>query len=675
MQGQSPKPAHTPTGAVFLSYASEDAAAAERIASALQEAGVEVWFDRSELRGGDAWDSQIRQRIHDCRLFIAIVSANTERRDEGYFRREWKLAVDRTHDMAEKRAFLVPVVIDETAERGALVPDKFRERQWTRLPAGETSPAFVERVRALLAPATERPHAGPPPVTQRTVGATQGQRAPGPRRATVWAFSAIGLVAVATYFGLRWSADRGHGEQRTQSLAAAGGEAIPEKSIAVLPFVDMSEEHDQGYFSDGLAEELLDLLSQVPDLRVPARTSSFYFKGRSVDIATIAQKLRVAHVLEGSVRHSGKRVRVTAELIRADNGYNVWSKTYDSVDKDIFELQDEIANAVVGALKAQLLPDQALASRHRTDNTEAYSEYLLGNELRERDTPDANRKALEAYQRAAVLDPGYAAAYAGISNAEWRNADMTTAEPAAYQRSLKAAERAIELAPNSADGYWARGGLRMTYYYDWSGAERDFKRALELDPNDVRVLRDYGALLATRTRTAEALAAMRKAVALDPLAAETYRQLAHLQLDIGQVTEAKHAAQYLEALRPEGYRYLSGAIALAEGRAQDALADYNDPDSGPWKLIGGAMAEHTLGHAVASQADLNEAIREYAKNLAYQIAEAYAWCGERDAAFAWLERAYRQHDGGMGYLSRDRFFTSLRDDPRYRALLKKLNLA
>src|SRR5215472_5263487 len=152
MGEETPKPASTPTGAVFLSYASQDAEAAQRICEALRAGGIEVWLDQSELRGGDAWDRQIRERIHDCRLFIALISAHTEARDEGYFRREWKLAVDRTHDMLEKKAFLLPIVIDSTPERGAAVPDKFHEVQWTRLRDGETPPEFVARIKGLLSP-------------------------------------------------------------------------------------------------------------------------------------------------------------------------------------------------------------------------------------------------------------------------------------------------------------------------------------------------------------------------------------------------------------------------------------------------------------------------------------------------------------------------------------------
>jgi adenylate cyclase len=665
-------PVTEPSHAVFLSYASQDAEAAQRISAALRAAGVEVWFDQSALRGGDVWDQTIRKQIKACVLFIPVISRHTHQRDEGYFRLEWKLAVDRSHLMATNKTFLLPVVIDDTREDDENVPDRFREIHWTRLPGGETPSTFVERVQRLVSPhpstgsTTTLSAAAPVSAAALEVGARFSR----PKRAAATLVAVIALASLA-YFAVDEFA-----KQRALPPATAGTPAIEERSIAVLPFADLSEKHDQEFFADGMAEELLDLLSQVPDLRVPARTSSFYFKGRSDDITTIAQKLRVAHLLEGSVRRSGERIRVTAQLIRADNGYHLWSKTYDRVDKDVFEVQDEIASAVVSALKAQLIPTQPLASRHRTDSSEAYTEYLLGNQLRARDTPESNRRALDAYRRAVALDPQYAAAYAGISDAEWRVADMDTGESAAYQRSLEAAERAISLAPNSADGYWARGALRMSYDYDWTDAEADLRRALELDPNDVRAQLDYGFLLAAIGRTGEALDVMRKSVALDPLSTAAWFHLALLQIDVGQLPEARETASRLEAVNPEGWhtRSVVGHLALAEGRAADALTEFRKDDSGVQKLIGGAMAEYTLGHDAASRAALKELIRQHGSTLAYQIAEVYAWRGERDAAFAWLERAYRQRDGGMGYLHRDHFLASLRDDPRYRAMLKKLNL-
>jgi TolB-like protein/Tfp pilus assembly protein PilF len=664
--------------AVFLSYASEDAQAAHRICGALRTAGIEVWFDQSELRGGDVWDSAIRKQIRSCALFIPVISANTHARIEGYFRLEWKLALDRSHLLAPDQPFLLPVAIDDTPQSDERLPDRFRELQWTRLAGGDTPPAFVERIQRLLSPAAPKTvPAGHARADAAAVppSVSAGQHAPrSALSALIWASALVAVAAIVGYYAMQWPALSRH---TAPSAPLATVDAIPEKSIAVLPFLDMSEKRDQEYFSDGLAEELLDLLSQVPDLRVPARTSSFYFKGRTDDVTTIARKLRVAHLLEGSVRRSGNTIRVTAQLIRADNGYHIWSKTYDRDAKDIFQVQDEIANAVVSALKAQLLPAQPLGSSHRTDNTEAFAEYLMGNKLRESDTPDSNRQALEAFRRAAALDPNYAAAYSGIADAEWRIADMISGEEAAYQRSVAAAEHAIALAPNSADGYWARGGLRMAYYYDLAGAEADFRKALEIDPNDVRVLRDYGSLLAGRGRTADALEMMRKGIALDPLSLRAWRQLALLELDLGSLAEAKQAAQHLVAILPNSYLTLSvtGAIALAEGRYADALTEFRKDNSTASKLIGSSMAEHSLGHAAASQAALDELIQKQGATLAYQIAEIYAWRGEPDQAFAWLERAYRQHDGGMIHVLHDRYLVSLRHDPRYAALLKKLNLA
>jgi TolB-like protein/Tfp pilus assembly protein PilF len=669
-------PAHG-RGAVFLSYASEDAAAAQKICAALRATGIEVWFDRSELRGGDAWDAAIRRQIKSCALFLPIISVNAHARAEGYFRLEWKLAVDRSHLIAPDQPFLVPVAIDGTPQADERIPDRFRELQWTRLPGGDTPPAFVARVSRLLAP-------GAPEALPANGGApahfadrARTPRVRGPLNAAIWALTVLVVVAALGYYLFPWPALRQRAPAAVGAVTPApGAQAIPEKSIAVLPFVDMSEKHDQEYFSDGLAEELLDLLSQVPDLRVPARTSSFYFKGRTDDVATIAQKLRVAHLLEGSVRRAGDKIRVTAQLIRADNGYHLWSKTYDRDAKDIFQVQDEIANAVVSALKAQLLSAQPLTSRHRTDNPQAFNEYLMGNQLRDRDTGESNGEALESYQRAAALDPKYAAAYSGIADAEWRIADQSTGEPAAYQRSLAAAEHAIALAPDSADGYWARGGLRYAYFYDWTGAEADFRKALELDPNDVRSLRDYSSLLAARGAIAPALELLRKAVVLDPLSGRTWRQLVQLLLDDGQIAQAKKAAQHLDSLTPNSgtASAMLGQVALAEGHFSDALAEFRKTAVPVWNLIGTAMAEHSLGHATASQAALEQLMAKFSKTLAYQIAEVYGWRGEKDKALEWLERAYHQHDGGLIYLRHDHYLASLRDEPRYRALLQKLNL-
>jgi TolB-like protein len=689
--GGSPSPPSN-LRAVFLSYASEDADAAHRICAALRSAGIEVWFDQSELRGGDLWDAAIRKQIRSCAIFIPIISSNTHARIEGYFRLEWKLAIDRSHLLAPDQPFLLPVAIDQTPQTDDRLPDRFRELQWIRLPDGNTPSAFAERVAHLLsanaasAPAPRRSIDSPSErgarINALAPGASDGRDAAAlPRSSkTAWSIAlvvvVVGLGIAALYFFV--SHRRGIEKAPPATTEITGTPAmqspIPERSIAVLPFLDMSEKKDQEYFSDGLAEELLDLLSQVPDLRVPARTSSFYFKGRDDDVMTIARKLRVAHLLEGSVRRSGDKIRVTAQLIRADTGYHLWSKTYDRDAQDIFQVQDEIANAVVNALKLQLLPAQPLANHHRTASSDAFAAYLMGNNLRELDTEESNPKALESYQRAIALDPNYAAAYSGLADAEWRVADMLTSEPAGYQRAFADAARAITLAPDSADGYWARGNLRWIYSYDAVAAELDLKKALELDPNDVRVLRGYAELLAGTGRMTQALEMLLKATGLDPLSEHVWRDLTILHIDLGQLDQAKRDVQHLMAIQPDSYFTHSaiGEIALIEKRYSDALTEFRyDSD---WKLIGGAMAEHSLGHESASQAALNELTQKRSAALAYQIAQAYAWCDQPDQAFLWLGRAYRQHDGGLTYLKHDHFFARLRKDPRYSMILKKMNL-
>jgi TolB-like protein len=678
--------------AVFLSYASQDADAARHVFETLQSAGIEVWFDQSELRGGDAWDRQISKQIHECALFIALISAHTDARAEGYFRREWRIAVDRTRDMADDEAFLLPVVIDGTPDATARVPDKFRDVQWTRLPGGVAPAAFAERLGRLLAPhehGAPTPNglpAGAAPVTGALRDSSTAPRPATGNLAASWRSRLVLLLVAAAVIATAYflfdrivlSKRVPEAEKHSAPLAPAaslGQIPIPEKSIAVLPFVDMSEKKDQEYFSDGLAEELLDLLAQVPDLRVPARTSSFYFKGKPDDIASIAQKLRVAHVLEGSVRKAGGTIRVTAQLIRADNGYHLWSKTYDRGIKDIFKVQDEIAAAVVDALKARLLPAQQISSRHRTDSTEAYTEYLLGNQFRARDTPEANQRAVTAFRKAVVLDPGYAAAYSGLADAEWRVADMSIGEPGAYQRAATAADKAIALAPDSPEGYWARGLLRNNYYFDWHGAEADLQKALALDANFVPAQVEYAFLLATFGRSADAIAMLHQSLAVDPLSVPAWHSLALLLAHTGQFSEARVAARRLAEVEPGGENEASGADAdLFDGRIREALEGYQRL-LGPIGLMGQAMAEHTLGHAAESQRALDKLIKIGAESLGYQIADVYAWRRENDKAFEWLERAYQRHDGGMGYVTYDRFLANLRTDPRYAALLRKLKLS
>ena len=544
---------------------------------------------------------------------------------------------------------------------------------------GKYLPALVSAVQLAV-----QARSATVPNVPTVAGAASSATLPAARRpgsAAVVMISVVGL-AIAGYATERWWSSRSaESSARRSGLASAPGlpaavVAAPEKSVAVLPFVDMSEKKDQEYFSDGLSEELLDLLAQIPDLKVAARTSSFFFKGKAEDVATIGAKLRVSHLLEGSVRKAGDTIRVTAQLVRADNGYHVWSKTYDRGMKDIFKVQDEIAGAVVEALKIQLLSSRPLASRHQTGNTEAYAEFLRGNELRNLDRPDALDGSRKAYLKAISLDPTYAAAYAGLSDVEWRIADMTSNDPATYARAAAAAEKAIALAPEAADGYWARGQLRFVYQRDWTGAEADFKKASDIDPSFAPAVVDNAELVATLGRVPKAIAAMQAFTVRDPLSERAWRKIGRLAADAGDLEGTRSAVQRLRDMGSQQAAVeLAAELDLWQGRPLQALEGFSGPLVRPLaRLLGTAKAEHDLGHADRARSTLEAAIREAGDPLAYQYAQVCAWNNDKDGAFHWLERAVQRNDGGLIYLKHDRYLARLRDDPRYTALLKRLNL-
>ena len=668
--------------AVFLSYASQDAEAAQKICHALRAAGIEVWFDQSELRGGDAWDHSIRKQIKTCALFIPVISHTTHDRREGYFRLEWKLAVDRSHLMDAEMAFLLPVVIDDTRDGDERVPERFRDVQWTRMPGGATSPAFVERISRLLWPEQFQQ----PSRTHSLVGAASGSTSGSmtgtlSSHATRRAKSVALLIALAFVFmGGYMVLDKWVLSKRAAltvsapvvQTAAPAPSGIAEKSIAVLPFVDMSEKKDQEYFSDGLSEELIDLLTKVADLRVPARTSSFFFKGKSEDVATIAQKLRVAHVLEGSVRKAGNRLRVTAQLIRADNGYHLWSETYDRELKDVFQVQDEIAAAVVTALKLKLAALQPTAPRY-TPNVEAYSAFLLGTQFLRRGDVEGYRRAGEALRKAIALDPKYAEAYSLLAYVEWETAGWV-GDAAALAPAKAMADKAVELAPEQVYGYASRAFVRLQSW-DWAGAQADYQKALTIDPNYGAAQLGYAILLGSLGRLPEAIVAARKSVELDPLSTESWGALQDFLISNRDYAGAEESIRQALDVAPDSIDALSyhGLLLLLEGKASEALVVYRKLNYEPLRLQGIALAEHTLGSAKESQQALDELIAKY-EQFSYWIALVYGWRGEKDKAFEKLELAYQRRISGLEDIKIAPLLNSLRADPRYKALLHKMNL-
>ncbi|MDQ2979283.1 MAG: protein kinase, partial [Acidobacteriota bacterium] len=451
-------------------------------------------------------------------------------------------------------------------------------------------------------------------------------------------------------------------------------------SIAVLPFTNLSGDKEQEYFSDGLSEELMGLLTKVKELHVAGRTSSFAFKGKTEDLASIGQKLHVATVLEGSVRRSGDQLRVSTQLVNVADGYQIWAEKYDRKMTEVFAVQDEIAGAVVAALKVKLLPqERRVGSQRRTSNPEAYNQYLLGRQFATRANPEGDRLAVAAYQRAIKLDPNYAAAYAALAGAEYWLAESAggTAEAVATEKeqAMAAAEKAIALDPDLADGYLGRGLVRYGITWDWIGAQTDIERALSLDPGDSRIQIVYSYILSSLGRLPEAIVTAKKAIELDPLSARGGSNLGRYLNALGQLPQARQALTGALEINPEDeyVHFNLGTTLLLEGQPKAALAEFRRAGDARG-LAGVAMAEHDLGHTQESQKALDELIARHAQDSALHIAQVYAWRGDRDKAFEWLDRAYAQRDAGLAELKCDPLIVKLYSDPRYAAILKKMNL-
>lgn len=609
--------------AVFVSYAREDTAAARRISEALRSHGIEVWFDQNELRGGDAWDAKIRRQIRECALFMPVISAQTQERPEGYFRREWKLGVERTHDMAAGLAFLLPVAVDDTPEQAALVPDELLRVQWTRLPGALPTAEFVEQVKRLLAGPRQ-----PPPVVLRAESPTE------PR--------------------------------------------VSGKSVAVLAFANLSRDPENEYFSDGIAEELLNVLAKIPGLKVSARTSAFHFKGKDTPIPEIARQLGVAYVVEGSVRKAGTQVRITAQLISAADGFHLWSDSFTRELRDIFAVQDEIAGLVAQNLQLKL---GAAVRPAKAVNPEAHRLALEGRHFWTQRTEFGFARAEEAYSRALAIDPDFAPAHAGLADvfavrAWYGSLGGSGTFKEQLQRAATEAGRAIELDPSMAGAYAA---MAVVCYIEnrWAEAEQLFQRALQLNPNYAVAYHWHAHLLAARGRLDSALAELERSIALDPLSFVT------LVIYASQLNFARRYEDVLAvtdralALRSTVIAPLHGARAtalLALGRKDEAVAAARVvAEEELWWMRWWAMEESIAVLAEAGQKGEAEALqRAWSEKLVPDSpfnGTMLQALGRFDEARPFLEST------PPSILSRFYYSTlwdSVRDDARFKQLISHL---
>ena len=661
---------------VFISYASHDTAVANDVAAALEGQGLKCWIAPRNVTPGAHYASEIVHAIDSAKTIVLILSQDAA--TSPHVLREIERATSKRHPVVALR-------VDQAA-----LPAEFEyflnTSQWLDASGGNAT-RMMSKLVAAVRLAIERPGSPAPVLLSTSAAGTaalasratlRGARL---RRRTAIVAGFVAAVAIAGTLAYR-SVQPAHRTAVIPTPAIPAAQAtvpaasvISEKSVAVLPFVDMSEKHDQGYFADGMAEELIDLLAKTQGLHVIARTSSFSFKGKSDDIPTIASKLRVSHLLEGSVRKAGGRLRVTTQLVRADTGEHVWSESYDRKDKDVFRVQDEIAESVVSALKVRLTAPFTLEGSRGTKNLEAYYQFLLGRQFFTRIRIDDLKRAVAAYTKATELDPTYAAAYAELVVAQVYLTDILGDERGRDQVEATA-DRAVRLAPGRAEGYSSRGWVRQVLKWDWAGAEEDLRRAVELDPTDSRALYRLAWLLGSLGRTQEAIECTRRAIDLDPLANVNWRQLSGLYVVSGDYSAARAAinrALEIEPKDPYSQESLV-VIELFEGHydAASQISHKIELESSQEQEI--AMADHALGHEAVADAALHSLIVKHATSDAYQIAQVYAWRNERAQALDWLERAYRQRDGGLEGIKTDPLLSNVRTEPRYRALLQKMNL-
>jgi eukaryotic-like serine/threonine-protein kinase len=444
-------------------------------------------------------------------------------------------------------------------------------------------------------------------------------------------------------------------------------------SIAVLPFTDLSPEKDQEYFSDGLAEELLNSLVKIQGLHVAAWSSSFQFKGRSEDLRAIGQKLNVATVLEGSVRKQGQRVRINAQLIKVSDGFHLWSEVYDRDLTDIFAVQGEIARSVAGSLRLTLLG--AKLPSLPTTNIEAYNSYLQGKYFYASPSPENLEKAIAYYKQAISLDPHYSPAWAALSRSYSLRAGVYGSIDE-YGEARKAAQRALELDPSLAQAHVALGQIQQNYDWNWAAADASYQQALALEPGNAEVLQAAAGLAATLNHFDQALVWSRRSVELDPLQPASYHALAFYSWWAGQLDESEAAVRKGLELDPQfpWLHAVLGRVYLARSQPQQALAEAEQDTTPELRLQGLALAYHALAQKQESQRAQAQLVAKYGKNSAFQIAEVYAYSGEVEAAFTWLDRAYIQRDGGLTFIKGDPLMANLERDPRYVALLKKMRL-
>ena len=668
--------AHISTPDVFISYASQDTVVADAVVLALESQGLKCWVAPRDVTPGEFYADAIVRALNAARIFVLVLTENAV--TSPHVLREVERTSAKRHPII---SFRIGSVFLPPALEYFLSASHWLDASTSAIDTA--LPKLVEAVKHLVAgpSVAASAHAGD---SAKPIGDLSPHSPDGPRpkqrlsRPAV-AFTAV-IAAIVVYLVVDklWLSKHIISERPIAAeapAAAPAASAISEKSVAVLPFVDMSEKKDQEYFSDGLSEELIDKLAHSADLKVIARTSSFQFKGKNEDMRTIGQKLGVANLLEGSVRTSGKTLRVTAQLIKVSDGSHVWSESYDRDMGDIFKVQDEIATAVVAALQATMTRPKS-SSDARRENIEAYNAILRGRYFRRKNTKQDSERAVASFEEAIRLDPNDAVAWTELASTyNYRFGTSWMPPREIYAQARSAIDRALSINPNLAEAHHLLGALEWNYSFDFAAAMAQFKRARELDPNVDPAGEAFLALL--NGQGDQAIGIFQLNVKRDPLNAVILEDLAYAYFARDRLLEAERTLRDQLALDPSfaGAHCDLGEVLLAQNKTNEALAVMSEEPDEASRLTCLPNAMWILGRRKEADALLVEAASKYSDSAAYTLAASYAMRNDRDQAFKWLHRAYENREAPVSVMMKwDPLLRNLHGDSRFTALLHKLKL-
>jgi TolB-like protein len=639
----------------FISYASDDAAVATALVEALEQHQIACWIAPRDVKPGALYADAIVRAIGAARVFVLVLSKNSIA--SSHVGKEIERA-------SSKKRPIIAVRID-TAPLTPALEYFLSESQWVDAPHGNFAAAYARLIGAIREPAA---------APGRPAGRASAQ-SPIFRRRRVALTAGIGvlvLVLAALIADRLWIARRGTAERATVPAESI----VADKSVAVLPFTDLSEKKDQEYFADGIAEEVLDRLARVPGLRVIGRVSSFQFKGKGADSAAIGTALKVSYLLEGGVRRDAGRVSVTAQLVEAQSGSQRWSGHFDADVTDVLQVQDTIATEISRALQIAVQADATY--RSAVTSAPALDAYLRGLQAADRATQESTAAAAADYEQALTIDPTFAPAaielarnYAFIGSEGWMPPRI------ASEKAREAALLAERLDPKSPVPHATLAVIHIVYDWDWPGAERELQQASALGPRTSESLNIAQLLAAARGEWDLARQLAVEAAALDPLNPDVPMLLGWtVYMRTGQYAEAEQSVRRGLQIAPEWGtgRYMLGESLLLQGHPEQALAAFKSEMLDDGQLEGSAMAQFALGHKKESDAFLAKAITHNGTSWAMGIAHVYAFRGEKNRAFEWLDRAYDTKDEDMYLVKDDPLLKNLAADPRYQALLKKMNL-